>query len=159
MKTNKIVWLAALTVLLAGANVGAQERKNMERGERPTAAEVAKMRTQRMTEALDLTPEQQKQVEQLNLEQARKMEARQADRQNVKAQMKEILTPEQYAEWERMNAHGHRRGHGPGMKGDSAGHGCKAYRQGCCKSGKDACGKNGDGTSCCKKNSCGRKTK
>ncbi len=159
MKTIKIVWLAALTVLLAGANVAAQERAGMERGERPSAEEVAKMRTQRMTEKLNLNPEQQKQIAQLNLEQARKAEARQAERQSMQERMKKILTPEQYAKWEQMKAQGHRRGHGhgQGVRGDTTGKGCNAHRPACCKSGKEGCGKHCGAAPCCKKSTCEKK--
>lgn len=139
-----------MMTILVGASAGAQENGKRDRGERPTAAEMAKMRTEHMTKALELTPDQQKQVEQFYLDQAQKMEDRKAEVDADKAKMKEILTADQYAEWERMNERGAHRGPGPGpkMKGDSVRHGCKAGNADCCKA------KGRQSGSCCKKASC-----
>lgn len=115
----------------------AQERKQMQKkGDRAdniqnyTAEEQAELQTKKLTLALDLSEAQQKQVMDLNLEQAtarkNKMSERQANKKNqeaknppkqdrlkaknasldkqieMKAKMKKILTAEQYIKWESL---------------------------------------------------------
>lgn len=144
MKKYRIVWLAALLIWV-GATAAAQERRGHD-GKRPTATEMAEMRTARMTEALGLNAEQQAQVRALNLERAKNMEAQCAAREANEARLKEILTPEQYARWEQMSARGAHRGHDARKGGRHAASGCCGdTTAGCCRKGghgadKGACG-------------------
>lgn len=114
MKRTKIVWLLALMVW-AAAEVQAQEPAREKEGEkrRPTPTEMAEHRTEKMARALNLSPEQRARVAKINQEQAQRTadyhRARQADRE----QIKQILTPEQLAQWEQMCAKHPGRGHRP----------------------------------------------
>lgn len=108
--------------------VGAQESpvgKGMPDGKRPTPTEMAEKRMDCMAKELNLTPEQRTRIEQMHRERVRHMAEQKAAHE---AQMKQILTPEQYARWEQMqqemkpghHRHGdrpHWKGQGP--KGDS----------------------------------------
>lgn len=145
MRKYRILWLAALLVWV-GATAAAQERRGHD-GKRPTATEMAEMRTARMTEALGLNAEQQEQVRALNLERAKNMEAQYAARQANEARLKEILTPEQYARWEQMSARGAHRGH-------DVRKGCRHAADGCCAADSTAgcCRKKGPD---CSKGACG----
>lgn len=128
MKKFKMVGLLACMVL-AGATVSAQsvEKQGRKGGEPLSATEMAEKRTARMTEALSLTEEQQKQVQQLNLECAQKAESRKAEMEAERTKLREILTPEQYAQWEQMSKSGAHRGHGK-HDGDAK---CSSDKKGC----------------------------
>ncbi len=137
--------------LLAGSSAFAQQNRSAQAPkERPTAEQMAQHRTERMTKELGLNEAQAKQVYALNLQQAKAMEAKrddkQADRQKMQtarqandAQMKSILTADQYTKWSEMQNARQDGKHGPKD----------------CKSGK--CGKDslkcGDG---CHKGNCNK---
>ncbi|HRD54575.1 MAG TPA: hypothetical protein PKY96_18190, partial [Flavobacteriales bacterium] len=69
--------------------------------------ESAKARTERLATVLELTPEQKAKVQALHEQQAREAAARMAEMEKKRAehdaQMKGILTAEQYAKWQAMN--------------------------------------------------------
>ena len=80
---------------------------------------MAKVRTERLTTLLELTPEQAAKLNALHLAHAQEAEARRAEheakrdamraemkakRERHQAEMKSILTAEQYAKWEALNA-------------------------------------------------------
>ncbi|MFZ1331461.1 MAG: hypothetical protein WAR83_04705 [Flavobacteriales bacterium] len=109
---KKLMMIAAVTIFTAAA-VNAQDQ------ERKTPAERAKIQTEQMTKALDLTPEQVEKVSLLNAQYAEKAEMmrkeRQAQRQAMKEEnkgagrelhdarmndLKGILTPEQFTKME-----------------------------------------------------------
>ncbi|QCW98853.1 hypothetical protein FGM00_01480 [Aggregatimonas sangjinii] len=124
----------------------AQEREKGERSEY-TPEQMATLHTKRMTLALDLSAAQQEQVQNLNLSQAEmrktQMEARKARKTSeegakptaderyamqterldqqiaLKAEMKKILSDEQYARWEKMAKRKgkHKKGKRGGKKG------------------------------------------
>lgn len=133
MKKVVIIFIALVTL-----QVTAQDKKRAPRGEGPgdrmeamkdlTPEEMATLQTKRMTLNLDLTAEQQKKVQALNLEEAKmrkaKMEEHQTMRESgeakkptkeeklkmmnerldrqiaMKQKMKTILNEEQYKKWE-----------------------------------------------------------
>lgn len=128
--------IVVLAMLLTGATVIAQEgRKNHHRGAMKdlTPEQIATLHTKKMTLALDLSETQQKQVQVLNLENAKlrkaKMEERKAKKESReskkptseerytlqlkrldnqiahKAEMKAILSPQQYEKWEKLHFH------------------------------------------------------
>ncbi len=131
---KKAIWAIAL---LIGALGMAQEEGKSNRGAMKdlTPEQMATLQTKKMTLALDLSEAQQSQIQALNLENAKtrkaKMEERKAKKeageakkptseeryaiQNArldqmiaqKAEMKKILSEEQYDKWEKM---AHRRG-------------------------------------------------
>lgn len=146
--------LAALSVavMMMTVSVSAQERntENRER-QKPTAEQMAQRLTDRMTEKLNLTPEQAKQVYALNydriLAHEKSAENRRADmaaqRENTAASMQKILTPEQYAAWQ-ANMEQARKNHGKavGQHGGWKGRGkkCCDNSQGeCCKDKSKDC--------------------
>ena len=131
--------LVIIFIALATLQVTAQDKKRAPRGEGPeggrmeamkgmTPDEMATLQTKKMTLHLDLTAEQQKKVQALNLEEAKmrkaKMEEHKAKKESgemqkpskeervkmmnerldhqiaVKQQMKSILNEEQYKKWE-----------------------------------------------------------
>ena len=170
MKKFRILGLMAAAMLLAGATANAQERNANENNERPSAEQVAAKRTAHMTEALSLTEEQAKQVADLNLADAKRAEAHREANHASREKMKQILTPEQYAQWKQISREGaHRRGNGPqgshhmnpqghhkGHPGMASGEGHKgphAGKPGCCKGneGKPCCKKGHGGKPCDKK--------
>lgn len=93
--------------LLAGTSAFAQDSKKVPMTkERPTAEQMAKGRTERMAEKLNLNETQSKQLYEINLQDIKDMQ-KQAEqmRANRKAQaekMKGILTPEQFEQWKQM---------------------------------------------------------
>ena len=143
MKKLILIALALVTI-----QVSAQDRKQefrkgdrMERGERFkdfTPEEKAQLQTKKMTLHLDLTQSQQKQIEKLNLENAKdrkaNMETRQAKKKEgkgekpskeerlammnerldkqieMKGKMKKILDDEQFEKWEKNHAQKQRAG-------------------------------------------------
>ncbi|MCM4150947.1 hypothetical protein DHD05_05020 [Arenibacter sp. N53] len=138
--------LIVLAVLMAGITAMAQkpERERGQRGDMRdmTPEQMATLQTKQMTLALDLTEAQQKQIQSLNLDNAKKraekmnemkakresgeakklsseeryaMKTAMLDRQIAqKEKMKKILNNEQYEKWEKMkmNREGHRKGKG-----------------------------------------------
>lgn len=128
MKTTKAIFFS-LCVLFAAAAT-AQDTAHT-RPERPDPTERAARQTERLTKALDLTPEQAERVKAVNLAFAEQMESARADRDaernahreemraaNAQRQeaMEAILNPEQRAKLEALHAErkdrrkgGHRR--------------------------------------------------
>jgi periplasmic protein CpxP/Spy len=129
MKTNKISWMVAL---VAGALIAlAPTLRAADKAERPEGApprgprvEAAKERLAKIAAELELTAEQKTKVEAAFKAQAEAMrgvkdatpeerrEKGQAARKEMQKAMKEILTPEQYAKFEKMREE--RRPGGPG---------------------------------------------
>lgn len=115
--------LAVITALTISLSVQAQERN---RGERLTPEQRNQLQVKKMTADLDLNENQQKEVAKLFAEQAKKREAKMAERKankeakkeltadekfklkndmldaqiEHKAKMKKILNEKQYAKWE-----------------------------------------------------------
>lgn len=136
--------LVVLVLLMAGITAMAQkpERERGPRGDMKdmTPEQMASLQTKQMTLALDLTDAQQKQIQSLNLDNAKdraeKMKEMKAKRESGEAnkltseerytmkttmldrqiaqkeKMKKILNNNQYEKWEKMNREGHRRGKG-----------------------------------------------
>lgn len=116
----KKLFLALL--LLAGVATWAQgKREKKQEGERLTKEEKVDFQVKRMTKDLDLTEKQAKefralatkQVEKRDAKRAQMQEERKAKMEALKAQMQEeqashiaemkkILTPEQFAKWEKL---------------------------------------------------------
>lgn len=136
-----------MILLLAGFTATAQkgERTHRDAMKDLTPEQVATLRTKKMTLALDLTEAQQKQIKVIQLENAEmhkaKMEERKASKEDgeakkptseeryamanarldhqiaQKAEMKKILSEEQYTQWQQMQ---HRKGrHRNGKNGKS----------------------------------------
>ena len=126
---KKRIFAAAVALcLLAGTSAFAQDSKKVPMTkERPTAEQMAKGRTERMAEKLNLNETQSKQLYEINLQDIKDMQ-KQAEqmRANRKAQaekMKGILTPEQFEQWKQMQGPRHGMNRGPRMKdgrGDKA---------------------------------------
>ncbi len=136
MKKSKIFWLVALMVMNAVA-VRAQECP-IKQGERVHFRAEEKM--ERLSQALDLTPEQRTEMQKLMNQKAERMTAQKTAAEAEREQFRKILTPEQYAKWEQMKEQRgamkpgeHRRGHGP-RRGPVSGDCPKE----CCKK-SDAC--------------------
>jgi len=116
----KKLFLALL--LLVGISTWAQgKREKKQEGERLTKEEKVDFQVKRMTKDLDLTEKQAKefralatkQVEKRDAKRAQMQEERKAKMEALKAQMQEeqashtaemkkILTPEQFAKWEKL---------------------------------------------------------
>ena len=136
---KKILMIAVFMVGLTAMAQKEQERGN--RGMKDlTAEQMATLQTKKMTLALDLTDAQQSKIQALNLENATmrkaKMEERKAQKEDgetkkptseeryalqnarldqqiaQKAEMKNILSNEQYAKWEKMKHRGGKKGKG-----------------------------------------------
>jgi len=114
MRTTIIV-----AMLLLSASLSAQDKAKR------SPEEMAKVRTERLTTVLELTPDQAAKVNALHLAHAQEAEARRAQneakreamrsemeakRERHQAEMKSILTAEQYAKWEALNAQREERG-------------------------------------------------
>jgi len=99
-----------MIAVLVGMTVAAQAQDK----EHKTAAERAAQRTQHMTKELGLTSEQATKVESINLKYAEQAEAKRAEREADRtvarqegketrdafdAELKTVLTAEQYAKW------------------------------------------------------------
>ena len=114
---KRIFAVAAALCLLAGTGAFAQDSKKAPMmKERPTAEQMAQRKTERMTEKLNLSEKQSKQLYEVNLQDIKEMQA-QAE------QMKGILTPEQFEQWKQMQGPRHGMNRGPRMKdgrGDKA---------------------------------------
>ena len=89
---------------MVGSVAFAQQSEGRERGERPTAEQIAKRQTDRMKKALSLDEKQYAKVYKLNLKQAKrqaKMWRKSFEQQRAfKADVKLILTAEQFAKYE-----------------------------------------------------------
>lgn len=114
---NKWILATGMMVMISLSTM-AQKRD----GERPTPEQRAKMSTEKMTEQLQLSEDQQKQILDINLEYAKKREAEMAERRaaaeqrrslmeamraELKAQdeqIQSVLTEEQRAKWEELKA-------------------------------------------------------
>jgi hypothetical protein len=151
MKKLILIVLALVTIQVSAQNRTQGERKGerTEKGQRMsdfTPEEMAQLQTKKMTLHLDLTQSQQKQIEKLNLENAKerkaKMEARQAqmrdgkgekpskeerlkimnerlDKQiEMKGKLKKILTEDQLEKWEKSHAQKRRAGKNKKGKGN-----------------------------------------
>ena len=126
---------AAVTALclMATTTLSAQESKPQAQPKTPpTAEQIARHQTDRMTERLNLTEEQSKQVYEVNLAQVKRMQAmREEMREARKAEadkMKSILTTEQFMQWSQMQ------GPRPGLQGKAPHHmkGKKGPKHGDC---------------------------
>lgn len=106
--TKHMIMAAAL--LIAGAAT-AQDRQQR------SPEEMAKARTERLTTVLELSPEQAAKVEAMHLQQAKEAQAQRAEheakreakraameqkRAQHEAEMKAILTPEQFVKWQAL---------------------------------------------------------
>ena len=89
---------------MVGSVAFAQQSEGRERGERPTAEQIAKRQTDRMKKALSLDEKQYAKLYKLNLKQAKrqaKMWRKSFEQQRAfKADVKLILTAEQFAKYE-----------------------------------------------------------
>lgn len=115
MKKSFLAILVAVCTLVV-ASASAQQRNRPagwdSDGNRPTAEQIARMRTERMTEALSLDEAQAKAVYEQNLLMAEQQQRMvELHRENV-VRMKQILNAEQYAKWQNMHQkHRKHRGH------------------------------------------------
>ena len=87
----------------------------------------AQRKTERMTEKLNLSEKQSKQLYEVNLQDIKEMQAQaeqmRAYRKTQAEKMKGILTPEQFEQWKQMQGPRHGMNRGPRMKdgrGDKA---------------------------------------
>ena len=125
---KRIFAVAAALCLLAGTGAFAQDSKKAPMmKERPTAEQMAQRRTERMTEKLNLSEKQSKQLYEVNLQDIKEMQAQaeqmRAYRKAQAEKMKGILTPEQFEQWKQMQGLRHGMNRGPRMKdgrGDKA---------------------------------------
>lgn len=145
MKKLFLIALALVTLQVSAQNDTSEPRRGdrMQKADRfkdMTPEEMAELQTKRMTLQLDLTEAQQKQVQKLQLENAKerkaRMEARQAKKQDgtgkqlskeerlamenarldkqieMKKKMKQILNDDQYTKWEMQMERRQNRPHG-----------------------------------------------
>ena len=125
---KRIFAVAAALCLLAGTGAFAQDSKKAPMmKERPTAEQMAQRKTERMTEKLNLSEKQSKQLYEVNLQDIKEMQAQaeqmRAYRKAQAEKMKGILTPEQFEQWKQMQGPRHGMNRGPRMKdgrGDKA---------------------------------------
>ena len=135
---KKVLVTTVLLIGLMGYSQRGQHFDSEQRGMKEmTPEQVAILKTKKMTLALDLSADQQKEIQKLNLENAKEREALKLERkvkkekaeqskpsaderfdfQNErldrmiaqKGKMKQILSEEQFQKWERVNHH--RRSH------------------------------------------------
>ena len=105
--------IAMMSILLVSTSVFAQQRQ------RPSAEDMAKRQTEHMAKNLSLTDEQKAKIEAINLKYGQKMEEMiQAGKEEREAKMellkknrdakdtefKEVLTPEQYTQYQQNQA-------------------------------------------------------
>jgi len=142
---QRIFAVAAAVCLLAAPGAFAQNRntKSDMPKERPTAEQMAQRQTERLTKELGLNETQAKKVYAINLKQAQQMAAHRAEmfkeRQANAAEMKSVLSAEQFDKWSQMQGPKPCAHRSQMRKGD---------KQGCCKQNK-ACKDNG---ACSKQN-------
>jgi Spy/CpxP family protein refolding chaperone len=128
-KMKKWILASGLVVMISLSSI-AQQRS----GERPTPDQRATRMTEKMAEELSLTADQQKQILAINLEHAKKRdqdrvehqkesEARKAEMEAKKGEMKKqdelikaILTEEQRTKWEEIKLSQKDRGRRPGAQ-------------------------------------------
>jgi broad specificity polyphosphatase/5'/3'-nucleotidase SurE len=95
------------------ASIGLSAMAQKRGGERPSPEQRATKMTEKMAEELSLTADQKKQVLEINLAQAKKMdqerqdqmkanEARKAEMKKQDEQIKAVLTEEQLGKWEEI---------------------------------------------------------
>ncbi len=131
---KRIFAVAAALCLLAAPGAFAQKQNQNGRmpKERPTVEQMAQRQTARMTKELGLDETQAKKVYAINLKQAQQMEAARAqmlkDRKANAADLKSVLSDEQYEKWSQMQ--GPKPGAHRGTNKD--GQDCK-QQKGCCK--------------------------
>lgn len=105
MKKRIFAVAAACCLMLVTGAFAQGGKKHGERQPR-TAEQMARHRTDRLTERLKLSDEQSKELYTFSLEQIKAREAQDADRREMRKaeneKMKSLLTPEQYAEWQKM---------------------------------------------------------
>ncbi len=105
---KKILVLAVAALVMAAASANAQPPKpHRDTQQRPTPEQMAQKMTAKLTNALKLTPEQEKEVYAVQLEQMKKTaahrDAMRKERQSEAGKMKGILTAEQYNAWQEMS--------------------------------------------------------
>ena len=134
---KRIFAVAAALCLLAAQGAFAQKQQNPNgrtMKERPTVEQMAKHQTERQTRELGLDENQAKKVYALNLKQAQQTEAHRTqmmkERKAHAADMKSVLSAEQYDKWSQMQG-SHPGAHRGKMHKDA--------KQGCCKQQKGAC--------------------
>ena len=124
---RKIFVVAATLSLICMTGVLAQEpaAKPTTPPTPPTAEEMAQQQTDRVTQRLNLTDAQAKQIHDLNLKQAKEQQAlhekMKAMRQERAEKMKSILTTEQFVQWSQMQGKGRMQGmqgRHPGRRAD-----------------------------------------
>lgn len=126
--------MAAMALfLMAGTNGFAQvsnTTKPAEPAQRPTVEQLARTKTDRMTERMKLTKEQSEQVYAATLEQLRTAESLREQAKAAKLaeaeKMKQILTTEQFMHWSQMQCH-----RGPRNKGTRCGLQCDKQDRPC----------------------------
>lgn len=151
MKKILFVMMAMMVMFMGAADAQNRRTGGQQQKKEMTAEQLAERRADRMAEQLSLTSEQRTQLYDLFLQSSREnVKHRQqmqqlhdnhaatmkTARENEKAQMKKILTPQQYSRWEQMQTDGS--GKCGGCKKDAAKKGC-----GCQKAGS-ACQKAGN---------------
>lgn len=129
MKKSLLAALVAVcTIVATGAS--AQHRNRSEGmnadGQKPTTEEIARMRTQRMTEALSLDENQARTVYDQCLRVAQLQRQLAEARQENAANMKRLLNEEQYAKWQKMRKAHMRHGMEPKRM-------CEADAASCCE--------------------------
>lgn len=130
---QRIFAVAAAFCLLAAPGAFAQNgnRKAGVSKERPTVEQMTRRQTERMTRELGLDEVQAKKVYAINLKRNQQMEAvrteMQKNRQAEAAEMKSVLSAEQYDKWSQMQ--------GP-MPRAHRGKVQKDGKQGCCQQGQ-----------------------
>lgn len=143
---KKILFVMMTLAVLSVTAADAQNRRAEGPKKEMTAEQMAERRADRMAEQLSLDAEQRTQLYNLFLKGAREnvkhrqqmqqlhenhAEAMKTARENETAQMKKILTPEQYGRWEQMQTD--RRGKYEGRKKDAPKKGCACQKAGCAK--------------------------
>ncbi|MBF4983770.1 hypothetical protein FNJ87_05290 [Nonlabens mediterrranea] len=132
---KKIIVLLALMVMTVGQAQDGRKEKRGERMKDVTPQEMATIQSKKLTLALDLSDQQEKDVYQVLFKQAEKRKANKIPREDrekltddqkkearlkmldekiaVKRKMKNILNEEQYTKWEKMmKQRGKKRGKG-----------------------------------------------
>ena len=121
-------------VMMIGTAAAQEQQQNGQKREKPTAEQMAKFSTERMTKALELNDEQQKQMYDYNLKRIndaqKKAEAArremEAARKSNAEQMQKILTPDQYQKWSEMQKKRAEMGRAQGQRGGWQGRGPQA---------------------------------
>lgn len=136
----------AIVAMVLLISVAGMAQRGERGGQDLTAEQIATLHTKKMTLALDLSADQQAQIQALNLENAKMKLAKKEERKVAKddgqrkkptaeerfamqnqrldaqipqkAEMKKILSAEQYSKWEKMAHHKGRHGKRKGKKGE-----------------------------------------